>query len=185
MTNTPQTAEEWKNKGNEFFDKEDYQSALDCYNKASNLNKNDENTYYLIGYTYFKLNEYEKAIINFTYSINLNPIQYAAYVNRSVCHIELGKVKALNDYNKAIELFPNEPKLYINRAQILSTLGKYEEALKDYKHILEIKSHDNNISTYIYQDIATIYQQLNQPDKAAEYLKKAKELGYMEENEGK
>ena len=62
MTNQPQTAEEWKNKGNEYFEKEDYQSALDCYNKALEIDPNYGPAYCNIGQVYRRLEQYEKAI---------------------------------------------------------------------------------------------------------------------------
>jgi tetratricopeptide (TPR) repeat protein len=41
---------------------------------------------------------------------------------------------AINDINKAIELFPgNKSYLYNNRADIYKRFGKYEHAIEDYK----------------------------------------------------
>ncbi len=53
--------------------------------------------------------------------------------DRGVANVRLGETKlALEDYNRAIELFPEYPVAYNNRGNLLLALGQYGEATKDF-----------------------------------------------------
>jgi tetratricopeptide (TPR) repeat protein len=53
--------------------------------------------------------------------------------DRAVANVRLGETKlALEDYNRAVELFPEYPVAYNNRGNLLLALGQYGEALKDF-----------------------------------------------------
>ena len=53
--------------------------------------------------------------------------------DRGVANVRLGETKlALEDYNRAIELFPEYPVAYNNRGNLLLALGQYGEAMKDF-----------------------------------------------------
>jgi tetratricopeptide (TPR) repeat protein len=46
---------------------------------------------------------------------------------------------ALADLSKAIELSPNEPEFYYQRAETYSACGQRDRALKDYDRVLTLK----------------------------------------------
>lgn len=46
--------------------------------------------------------------------------------------------EALADYNRAIELVPNAPDPHLNRGAVYESLGRLEDALKDYDVVLPI-----------------------------------------------
>jgi len=53
--------------------------------------------------------------------------------DRGVANVRLGETKlALEDYNRAVELFPEYPVAYNNRGNLLLALGQYGEATKDF-----------------------------------------------------
>ncbi|WP_045836718.1 tetratricopeptide repeat protein [Hyphomicrobium sp. 99] len=53
--------------------------------------------------------------------------------DRGVANVRLGETKlALEDYNRAVELFPEYPVAYNNRGNLLLALGQYSEATKDF-----------------------------------------------------
>ena len=58
----------------------------------------------------------------------------AAILNdRAVANVRIGQPKlALDDYNKAVSLFPEYPVAYNNRGNLLLSLGNIEEAIKDF-----------------------------------------------------
>ena len=63
----------------------------------------------------------------------------AAYTNRGNAKTNLGRhQEASTDYDKAIELNPNNAKAYYNRGQLKRKLGKEEEAVEDFKKADEI-----------------------------------------------
>lgn len=57
--------------------------------------------------------------------------------DRAVANVRLGETKAaLEDYNRAVELFPEYPVAYNNRGNLLLALGQLKEATKDFDRAL-------------------------------------------------
>jgi tetratricopeptide (TPR) repeat protein len=57
--------------------------------------------------------------------------------DRGVAHARLGNIKsAFEDYNRAIELFPEYPVAYNNRGNLLLAIGQLGEAMKDFDRAL-------------------------------------------------
>ena len=53
--------------------------------------------------------------------------------DRAVAYIRLGQPKlALEDFNRAVQLFAEYPAAYNNRGNLLVSLGQYGEAIKDF-----------------------------------------------------
>ena len=123
------------------------------------------------------------------------------YRNRAVAYIERGEYeKALEDLNKAIELYPGKAEFYSNRGLIHLRTQKYDDALADLDTAIELDpsqpiSFANRGTAYhikgrddraledftkaialspeeyrFYNDRAKIYSALNLPDKAIEDL---------------
>jgi tetratricopeptide (TPR) repeat protein len=80
--------------------------------------------------------------------------------------------KALEDFNRAINIDPTHQDGYMGRADTLNTMGRYEEALKDYNKAIEIKP--TLASAYVNRGIA--YSHLGQYEKAIADYEKGLEL---------
>lgn len=66
---------------------------------------------------------------------------------RSVIYLGIKQYTlALEDANKAVELNPNDPEVYDNRALVYSCLKQYDLALQDYDKVLELDP--NNFAAY-------------------------------------
>jgi len=79
-----------------------------------------------------RLGHYEKAIGDYSKSIELDPNNRWRWVYRGICFEKLDQFeKALADYSQASDLSPDEPIPRICRAKAYSNLGKQDEALDD------------------------------------------------------
>lgn len=59
--------------------------------------------------------------------------------DRAVAYVRLGKTReAIDDYNKAVTLFPEYAAVYNNRGNLLMALGLYDEALKDFDRAIAL-----------------------------------------------
>ncbi|MEI0701468.1 tetratricopeptide repeat protein [Brachyspira intermedia] len=65
-------------------------------------------------------------------------------------------VEAIKDYNKAIELDPNNSYIYYNRGVSKENLTQYKDALKDYKKALELDPNNGYAKNSI-KNIQEIY----------------------------
>jgi len=79
---------------------------------------------------------------------------------------------AVDSFNKAINITPNDGMLYSNCGYVYKSMGKYEEALAYYSKALEI--NPNSIRNY--NNIADIYLFTNKIDLAIKYYYKTLKL---------
>ena len=74
-----------------------------------------------------------KAIELYTQSIELNP-NSRAYNNRGIMKSRtMDFVGAMQDFDKAIELDPDDDKAYLNRAIVKSDMKDYEGSMLDFR----------------------------------------------------
>lgn len=65
---------------------------------------------------------------------------YIAYNNRGVAYDDLGQYqRAIEDYNKAIRLKPNNADAYYNRGLAYKELGQYPRAIRDFDQAIRLK----------------------------------------------
>lgn len=101
------TAQEWKEKGNEEFNKSNWSEAVNCYTNALKLVKD---------------NNVERAIY---------------YKNRAAAYLKLHDYeKVIQDCSNALEICPNDPKALFRRCQALEALERFEEAYRDARNII-------------------------------------------------
>jgi tetratricopeptide (TPR) repeat protein len=81
-----------------------------------------------------------RAIELYTQAILLDPVFAGAYNNRAILNTNIGNLnEALDDFNKAIELTPdNSADIYNNRGNLKSSLGDTNGAMADYEKAIEL-----------------------------------------------
>jgi tetratricopeptide (TPR) repeat protein len=107
------------------------------------------------------------------YLEKIDPRNVAAYINRGNTYSGLKRYeRAIEDYNKAIELNPKYAGAYYNRGLAYRKLKRYERAIEDYNKAIEL-NHD---FTLAYKSRGVAYRELKQYAKEQEDYKKALEL---------
>ncbi len=133
-------------EGLELEDNEDYDKAIQCYNKAINLKYDFASAYKHKGYVWCMKKELEKAEEDLTKSLYFDPVDMNTAFNEVMSLVEPGfsyhhrsrvyaqkgeKDKALRDCRKEIDIDPNSARPYFNRGQIYANNGELEKALID------------------------------------------------------
>jgi serine/threonine protein kinase len=127
----------WSRKGVGFKNLGKYQKAIECFDKAIKIDKDDHKVYLNRGLAHHLLSQYEKAITDYEKVIELNPWYAKAYNNRGNAHLRLGKYeKAIEDYEKAMALNPNYAEPYYNLGNAYFDLGDYRKAIKAYREAI-------------------------------------------------
>jgi PGF-CTERM protein len=90
-----ETAEEWNEKGISFAKSDEYEKAIECFDKAIELDPNYANAYNNRGLTYYHLKQYERAIEDYNKAIELNPNGADAYYNRELARSKLKEQKGV------------------------------------------------------------------------------------------
>ena len=81
------------------------------------------------GYAYVKKGDFEKAIVDFTEAIRLNPKHAWAYLSRAHAYMNVDHEKALADFREVIKLEPNNASAYFNRGWLYRKQGHLDEAI--------------------------------------------------------
>lgn len=101
------------------------------------MDKYDHSAYMARATINLQLEHFEEVEKDLTQAIWLSP-QTGYYINRGLARIELGNLKgAMEDYNIAIDLEPQNPLARMNRALLREKIGDYNRAIEDYSFVLE------------------------------------------------
>ena len=136
-----------KLRGDILFNLGKFDEAIKEYEKDLN---NDENLYAL-GFTYFKMREYEKALEYLDKAISLKPDNPYYYETRAEVLLSMGKKdEAMQEIQKALELDPDNPYLVSTEVEILSHIDP-DKAYKAFKEFFDVYEEFREL---ICEDIA-------------------------------
>jgi tetratricopeptide (TPR) repeat protein len=132
--------------GNTALDSQDYDTAIEYFDKA---NKKEPKNKAILDLLEFALTskglilvnnrDYLKALKFFERGIKLNNNSTAPYVNKGLCYENLKNYKeALKNYEKALEINPKNSMALNNKGYVLCLTGKFEEAIKYFDTSLKI-----------------------------------------------
>ena len=103
-----QTASEWFDKGYIATNNKQFESAIEYFDKAIELNPNYTLAYFSRGFSKLNLMEFQEAIFDFDKTIQLTPNNALAYSLRGFCKLNLEKHKeAIADFKKVLSFEPN------------------------------------------------------------------------------
>jgi len=81
--------------------------------------------------------------------------------------------QAINDFNKAIEIYPKLVDAYVNRGSVYFKLGNYQQSMIDYNKAIEL----NPEYTEAYQNRGSAANELGNSNMAIQNYKMAAQLG--------
>ncbi len=104
--------------------------------------------------SYFKSNNYEQAINEYTKLLDFDPenknFMSIILTNRALCYKKQGKnMEALKDVDKAIEYNPNYSTAYIRRALIYEEFKMFDDAKSDLSKAKELDPNNTKIDGYV------------------------------------
>ena len=139
--------------------------------------KNLAKVYYNRGLYFYNLKQFERAIMDFGKSLELNPNDVDAYFIRGNAYYKIKEYgRVIEDYNGGIELVPNLASSYNNRGLAYHGKGENDKAIKDYEKAIEL--NPNLAEAYNHRGI--VYTDLGQFNRALKDFNKAIELNLVE-----
>jgi len=123
------------------------QDAIQDYKKVLELDSTNIDAINTIGLIYQEQGKIDLAIETYERGIALektDPIAASyCYRNRGIIYIDQEKYqKAIDDFTKTIELDPNTPSRYIDRANCYRDMNENEKALEDYDMAIQVDPKD-------------------------------------------
>ncbi|XP_055919299.1 outer dynein arm-docking complex subunit 4 isoform X2 [Eupeodes corollae] len=89
---------------------------------------------------HMKVRKYDKALVGYTWALELNKTDVNALVARSKCYLLLGEAsKALNDAEMALNEEPNNMRAIYQKAESLYYLGQFEQSLMFFHRVLRAR----------------------------------------------
>lgn len=126
-------AEQFKLKGNEAFNKNDWSTAIEMYTKAINLVPSDSRE----AAVYLK--------------------------NRAASYLKKEKYEdAIKDCDKSLEIVPNDPKTLFRRSQALESIERFEEAYRDARQVLNADPNNTAIKPVLERLHHIVQERLRQ-----------------------
>lgn len=135
-------------RGVEAIQKQDLQEALEYFNKDLQEDPKNGYSYSWIAMIRNNSQDFGQALTAADMAIKYLPKKdkdyvIFAYSTRAAVYLSLeDTIKAMDDYNTAIKVKPDESELYNKRAQIYYEQNKYDLADADYKKMIELKPGD-------------------------------------------
>jgi tetratricopeptide (TPR) repeat protein len=127
-------------KGNEHYDKKEYEEAIKNYDKAIELDPKYSDPWNNKGISLAILGKDEEAIECFDKALAIDPNYVLAWNNKGNALTNLGKYnEAIECYDKAIQIKPDDAMGWYNKGNVLGKLlGKYNEAIECFDKALAI-----------------------------------------------
>jgi len=140
------TAEDHFQRGLQLAKSRDYLQALGEFSRALEINPNHEPSYYWRGVAQYRLNNYPKAIDDFTVAINLAP-RYLYFHWRGATYFKMNNCgRAVDDFTRALRIKATGID-YNFRGTCFQKLGRYAEAEADYRRAAEVGHSNTNVRT--------------------------------------
>lgn len=147
-------ADTYYNRGNSRYSIKDLKGAKEDYAKAYILDKNFIDALYSLACVRYDLEEYERAISDFSKVMKLAPAKSKLYTLRASSYKALEKyTEAAKDYSTAILILPNANNYY-NRGVFLMDIKYYEKANEDLTKALRL--NQNNAFAYFYKGASNL-----------------------------
>lgn len=137
-------ASEFNKRGLKYFNKAEYNKAIDNFTTALSIGINPSySTYIYRGRSYYKIKLYDKAIEDFEQAISLAPDNAKAHGWCGIISYEREcYYEAANYFGKAIELDPNSAIYYLNRGYAYIKIGLQSSAASDFKKACDLGDED-------------------------------------------
>jgi len=136
----PTDAKTYHQMGNDYYEKGDYDRAIENYNMAILLNPVFSEAYFNRALSYYQLKNFDKSVSDYTKAIELDPHNPIIYNNRGDAYYRKQDFQsAVKDYDKAINLNKNYLKAFYNRGLSYASIEEYEKAIDDFSKVTELK----------------------------------------------
>ena len=134
--------------------------------RAFNINSSNPNVIDMIAKLALKRGDYTTAETNFNAILRMSPQNYDALYGLARVAAKTNDYAKAQEYcDRAVKLFPAEPQVYINRADVFNMLGQYKVAAQDIILAMSVGNDESkavsalvNMSDEHYDDVMNALQ---------------------------
>lgn len=157
-------------RGDAAYEKQDYERAIQLFEKANTFDSANADVYASLGDSYDALKQPEKAVTAYETALRLRKELTTLIAPLGVLYATIKNYEKSADYlAQALKVSPDDTKLRDTYGLVLSKLNRDEEARKALLKALELNS--KNPESYYH--LGEVYDRLNDKDKAASAYRSA------------
>ena len=154
-----------------------YEDSEKLYNELIDTNPFSKKYWSQLALAQYMRDDFSAAIQSCEYAIAIDPDDPDSISTKANSLYNLGNYEeALEYFRRHAELVPNNDYSYLNQGYCLLNLGQREQALEVLLRGVEVAQPDSPHLPDLYQQLAFIYSDMQQTDKALEYLDKTDQL---------
>lgn len=132
-TSTAAEADAWLAKGNTAYEAKNYDEAITCYKKATELDPDFASAYYNLGIIYAAKGLFDEAVSAYKKVLTINPDYYAARNNLATAYITIGMFDdAITELKQVLASNPDLPHAHFNLGQCYLSKGNSSLAADHY-----------------------------------------------------
>ena len=148
---------------------ENYQDAINYYNKAIEINPEHANSYYNLGLLLHKIKNYKEAVKCFEKTLKNQPGFKNANNNLGVIFYNLGEnLKAITCYKNEIQINPQNIEAYNNLGIVFYNIGEVQKAINVFEKAIQIDP--DFIKSY--NNLAILFYDIKETEKAVSCFEK-------------
>ena len=150
------TKNEYVAQGMEYVETNQYQEALNSFEKAIEKGESSRQIYRGMGIAYMGLARYEEAIEAFLQSLEssngiIDSMDYDVNYYLAAAYYKDGQLKeSESTYDAIIDLDSQDAIAYELRGKVRLEMGQYEAAMEDFDRAIELESKDYDMLLEIY-----------------------------------
>ncbi len=147
-------AQAYHKRGDDFFDADDFESAIPEFTKAINLNANDSLAYVRRGFSYNYLGDIENAFKDYNSALRVNPaLKNEAYITCVFYRTGDDPNKIVDQCTETINKYKDFSLAYFKRGIAYRDIEDYDQAIRDYSEAIRLYPKFG----YAYNTRAVVY----------------------------
>jgi tetratricopeptide (TPR) repeat protein len=160
-------------EGDEHFLHEEYDKAIECYNRAIEADPNLVDAWHKKGNALYNKENYDEALKSYDRASLINPNHFDSWYKKGVVYKKKNNHdQAIKCYDRAIQLRTNSRNVWYEKGLSLSYLKKYQEAIKCYDNAIEL--YPQHAEAWYWKGYA--YYKMRMDDEALRCYNRAKEI---------
>lgn len=154
----------------------EYESALIDITVLAENNK-DAQTHNNLGHYYLKAGDKVKALSNFKEALKQDPMDFKLIKDVLLLQLDIKDYKAVvNDAERALELYPAQPILYLVNGVAKNNLNQHKKAIENLEMGLDFLIENPQMEADFYSELSLAYKALNNISKSETFAKKAEAI---------
>ena len=159
--------------GSAYIQSGDIDTAINYFEKALEVNPENELALYDLGFFSDQEGKYQKSIEYYNRYLDIDPFNFSIWFNLGISYNKAGEYeKAIEAYEYALTLNEEFDQSLFNLGNAYANTGNYSKAIQKYLEFLELEPENDDAHSYIGE----CYLNLEDYFKAEKFYKKAAKL---------